>query len=155
MALEEKLSQEQAAPAPEEEVLSEEEEQDLEIAVLLAKKLIDQGGDEVLKAAEGSSDPSQVIGQFLVQLGAQLVEQLPEELKPSPRVLLAEGGWLEQISDFLQEEYDISRDVMDRAEIYVASTGQQMAQAQQQKQQGGAPAAPATPAQPMPPGGMQ
>lgn len=155
MALEDKLTQEQAGSAPQEQTLSDDEEQDLEIAVLLGKKLVDEGGAEVIKAAEGSSDPSQVIGQFLVQLGAQLVEQLPEELKPSPKVFLASGGWLEQMSDFLQEEYDISRDVMDRAEIYVATTGQQMAQAQQQKQQGAAPvgAAPAAPA--MPPGGMQ
>lgn len=153
MALEEKMMA--AAPqaqAPQEEQLSEEEEQDLEIAVLLGKKLVSEAGNEVLSAAQDSSDPSQVIGQFLVQLGSQLAEELPEELKPSPRVFLASGGWLEQMSDFIQDEYDIGRDVMDRAEVYVASTGQQMAQAQQQK--GAAPPG-APPAPPMPQGGMQ
>lgn len=147
MALEEKMM---AAQQPQEERLTDDEEQDLEIAVLLGKKLIDQGGAEVLSAAEGSSDPAQVIGQFLVQLGSQLAEQMPEELKPSPKVFLASGGWLEQMSDFIQDEYDISRDIMDRAEVYVASTGQQIAQAQQQ--QGAAPAG--APPAPMP-GGMQ
>lgn len=153
MALEEKMAG-PAQQAPQEERLSDEEEQDLEIAVLLGKKLVSEGGDEVLKAAQGSSDPAQVIGQFLVQLGSQLAEQLPDELKPSPRVFLAAGGWLEQMSDFIQDEYDIGRDVMDRAEVYVASTGQQMAQAQQRKAAGGAPQGAAPPAPPMP-GGMQ
>lgn len=154
MALEEKMAM-PAQQASQEERLSDEEEQDLEIAVLLGKKLMSEGGaEEVLSAAKGSSDPSQVIGQFLVQLGSQLAEQLPEELKPSPRVFLASGGWLEQMSDFIQDEYDIGKDVMDRAEVYVASTGQQMADAQAQK--GAAPPAGAAPAgPPMPQGGMQ
>lgn len=152
MALEKQLAAEEAQ---QDELLTDDEETDLEIAVLLGKKLIDQGGAEVINAAQGSSDPSQVIGQFLIQLGSQLVEQMPEELKPSPKVFLASGGWLEQMSDFLQEEYDISKEIMDRAEIYVASTAKQMAQTKQQQAAGqpaGAPQA-APPAMPMQ-GGM-
>lgn len=148
MAIEEQLAPEDAEA--EGERLTDEEEQDLEIAVLLGKKLVDEGGAEVIQAAQGSSDPSQVIGQFLVQLASQMVEQMPEEMKPSPKVFLAEGGWLEQMSDFLQEEYDVSREIMDRAEIYVASTAQQMAQTKQQ-QAAGQPAG-APPAAPMPGG---
>lgn len=152
MALEKQLAAEEAQ---QDELLTDDEETDLEIAVLLGKKLIDQGGAEVINAAQGSSDPSQVIGQFLIQLGSQLVEQMPEELKPSPKVFLASGGWLEQMSDFLQEEYDISKEIMDRAEIYVASTAKQMAQTKQQQAAGQPASAPqaAPPAMPMQ-GGM-
>ena len=81
----------------------------------------------------------------------QLAEQLPFD--PSPRILLAPDGWVEKISDFIQEEYNVPKKVMDRAEIFIATSAQQMGQASQQQapQQGmEAQAAP-----PMPQGGMQ
>lgn len=127
------------------ESLTDEEEQDLDIMVNLAKIMIDEGGYQVIEQAEGSSDPGQVIGQFLVQLGSQIAESLPEEAKPSPRIMLAEGGWVEQISDYLQEEYDVERDVMDRAEMYIGGAAQSIAQGQQAGQQ--------PPGQPAPPQG--
>lgn len=155
MALEEKLKEQ---PEESKGNMTDDEEQDLEIAVLLGKKLIDGGGSEVIAAAQKSSDPAQVIGQFLMQLGSQLVEKMPADMKPSPKIFLASGGWLEQMSDFLQEEYDISREVMDRAEIYVAQAAQGMAQAKQGASAPAgeaAPAAGAAPAAPAPmPGGM-
>lgn len=117
------------------ESLTDEEEMDLDIMVNLAKIMIDEGGYKVIEQAEGSSDPGQVIGQFLVQLGSQIAEALPEEAKPSPRIMLAEGGWVEQISDYLQEEYDVGRDVMDRAEMYIGGAAQSIAQGQQAGQQ--------------------
>lgn len=128
------------------EQLTSEEEKDLEIAVALAENLIDEGGWKVIQQAEQSKDPAVIIGQFLMQLGAQLGEQLPFPI--SPRIMLAEGGWVEQVSDYLQEEYGIPKDVMDRAEIFIGSNAQAMAQAQQQQ----APPAPAVPV--VPQGGM-
>lgn len=125
--------------------LTDEDEDDLEIAVLLGKRLIDQGGQEVLDAAKNSKDPGQVIGQFLLQLGSQMGEQMPEGMQLNPKVLLARGGWLEQMSDFLEEEYDLNRDIMDRAEIYVATQAQNMAQGQAQEQQATQQAAPPVP----------
>ena len=140
MALEEQV-------AGQGEQLSSEEEQDLAIAVNMAMDLIDDGGWQVVQQAEQSKDPAVIIGQFLMQLGAQLGEQLPFPI--SPRIMLAEGGWVEQVSDYLQEEYDVPKDVMDRAEIFVGSSAQQMAQAQQQGvPQQAQPAAPAAPAMP-------
>lgn len=111
--------------------LTDDEELDLEIMVNLAKIMIDEGGYQVIEQANSSSDPGQVIGQFLVQLGSQIAEGLPEEAKPSPRIMLADGGWVEQVSDYLQEEYDVPRDVMDRAEMYVGGAAQSIAQGQQ------------------------
>jgi hypothetical protein len=139
MALEENVKEQQDNGQ-----LTDAEENELDIMVKLAENMIDEGGINVIETAKGSKDPGQVIGQFLMQLGSQLGEQLPFEI--SPRIMLARGGWLEQISDYLQDAYDIPKKDMDRAEIFVASSAQGMAQGQQQ--QGAAPAAPA-PVDPM------
>ena len=135
MALEDKVKEQQ-----DNSQLTDAEENELEIMVLLAENLIDEGGIEALDMAKGSKDPGQVIGQFLMQLGSQLGEQLPFEI--SPRIMLARGGWLEQVSDYLQDEYGFSKKDMDRAEIFVASSAQGMAQGQQAQQASpqGAPA---------------
>ena len=146
MALEKEVMKEQAPEqeAPVDETsLSDEEEQDLTIAVRLAEDLIDDGGIEVINQAMNSSDPAQVIGQFLMQLVAQMNGNLPKGIELSPRIYFAEGGWVEQVSDFLQDEYDIPRDVMDRAEIFIATAAQQMAQGQASGQQPPAGAPPA------------
>lgn len=123
--------------------LTDDEEDDLRIMINLGKNLIDDGGYEVVEAAEKSSDPGQVIGQFLMQMVSQIAENLPEEGKPSPRIFLCEGGWVEEMSDYLQDEYDVPEDIMDRAEIYIGTAAQAIAQGQQAP---GGPAAPADPA---------
>lgn len=159
MALEEQLTKE--APSQEE---GGDEELDLQISVLLAKHLLEDGGFDVIeKAVDSSSDPGQVVGQFLMQLGTQMHENLPEGVTLSPTIMLARGGWLEQVSDFIQQELGVKKEIMDKAEIYVASTAQQMAQgAQQQGDPNAPPVAPgpnaappqAAPAGPMPMEGM-
>lgn len=122
--------------APERERLTAEEEDDLAIAVMLAENLIDDGGLQIIQEALNSSnDPGQVIGEFLMQLVAQMSESLPQDVELSPRVFLAEGGWVEQVSDYLQEEYEVPRDVMDRAEIFIATQAQSMAAGAAQQQQ--------------------
>lgn len=133
MALEEKVAQQ----GPEQ--ISKEEEDELRIMVNLAENMIDEGGADIIDQAMESKDPGTIIGQFIMQLGSQLGEQLPFEI--SPRIMLAEGGWVEQISDYLQEQYDVPKKVMDRAEIFVGSSAQNMAQQQQQQPapQGAAP----------------
>lgn len=129
--------------APEQERLTEEEEDDLAIAVMLAENMIDDGGYDIIEQAlSSSSDPAQVIGEFLMQLVAQMSEQLPPEGQMSPRVFFAEGGWVEQISDYLQEQYDVPREVMDKAEIFIATQASSMANGAVQEQTGQAPAAP-------------
>ena len=148
MALKEQLTEQE--PKSTSGQLSDSEEKDLSIMVNLAKNLIDDGGLEVVKSAEQSSDPGQVIGQFLMQLGMQLSEKLSGMVDISPRIMLAEGGWVEQVSDYLQEEYGVPKNTMDRAEIYVGTTVQQM------PQQGAAPnqAQPLMPQPASPEGGM-
>lgn len=157
MALEKELMNE--APAEQ----GGDEDTDLEIGVLIAKHLLEDGGFDVIdKAVESSSDPGQVVGQFLMQLGTQMFENMPEGVTLSPKIMLARGGWLEQVSDFIQEQLGVKKEIMDKAEIYVASTAQQMAQSKQQQGDPNAPpvapgasAAPPQPApQPMPMEGM-
>jgi len=149
MALDEELEQENANS----EDLTDEEESELSIMVNIAKDMIDEAGYQVIQQALESKDPGVVIGQFIMQLGSQLGEELPFD--PSPRVMLAEGGWVEQISDYLQEEYDVPQKVMDRAEIFVGSSASAMAQgSQQQAPQQGAPAPAQPAAPPIPEGGM-
>ena len=116
--------------------LTPEEEKDLKIAVLLGERLLRAGGFDVIqKAMQSSSDPSQVIGQFLMQLAQQMFEKMPHNIQLSPRILLTKDGWVEQISDFIQEKLGVPKKVMDKAEIYVASTASQMGQAK--RAQGG------------------
>lgn len=130
MALDEQMAQQ----GPER--LGKEEEDELRVMVNLAMNMIDEGGDQIIDQAMNSKDPGTIIGQFIMQLGSQLGEQLPFEI--SPRIMLAEGGWVEQISDYLQEQYDVPKKVMDRAEIFIGSSAQNMAgqQAAQQAPQG-------------------
>lgn len=123
MALEEEVMQQG-------ETLADEEESELDIMVSIAEDMIDEAGAQVIEQALASKDPGTIIGQFLMQLGSQVGEQLPFEI--SPRIMLAAGGWVEQVSDYLQEEYDVPKKIMDRAEIFIASSAQNMAQGQQQ-----------------------
>jgi hypothetical protein len=151
MALEEKMS----AQAQSTESLNDEEEQDLNIAVLFAQKLIDEGGNEIIQqAVDESNDPGQVIGQFLMQMVSQLNEQLPEDMQLSKRIYFAHGGWIEQVSDYIQEEYGVSKKIMDRAEMYIGGAAKKMAQGQAQQAAQGAPPAGAAPAPAMPQGGV-
>lgn len=130
MAIEDKVTERESGASEQE--LTKDEQDDLAIMLTLSKNLIDDGGYEVIEQAQNSKDPGVVIAQFLMQLSEQLAEQLPFE--PSARILLAEDGWVEQISDFLQEDYNVPKKIMDRAEIYMATSAQQMGQAGQQQQ---------------------
>ena len=150
MALEQKLSEQ----APQDGQLTKEEDAELDIMVTLSKNLIDDGGYEVIEKAQNSKDPGVIIGQFMMQLAEQLSEKLPFD--PSPRIMLAEGGWVEEVSDYIEEEYSVPRKVMDRAEIYIASSVQQMGQQQQSAEQPGMEqqAAQGQPVPAIPQGGM-
>lgn len=155
MALRDEVMREKEMPLQEDGQLTKAEQQDLSIAVNLAKNLIDDGGFEVVKSAEKSRDPGQVVGQFLLQLGDQLTEKLSGKVDISPKIMLIEDGWVEQVSDYLQEEYGIPKDVMDRAEIYVGGMAQKMAESQQSGQlQGQAPQQPEAAPPTMPQQGM-
>lgn len=128
------------------EDMTDEEEDDLRIAVTLAEDLIDQGGYDIIEKALSTKDPGTIIGQFIMQLVSQMGESLPEGVTLSPRIFFAYGGVVEQISDYLQEEYGVSKEIMDRAEKFIGAAAQEMAAGQQaQQQQAPQQAAPALP----------
>ena len=138
MALKEELvREEQGNPEGQaSDYLSEEELDDLKIIVEMAKSMIHEGGAEVIeKAVEQSKDPGQVIGQFIYQLIEEIGSNAPADMDLSPNVLLVPGGAVEQISDFLQEVYEVNKETMDRAEMYVGDMAQQAAAASQQQPQ--------------------
>lgn len=137
MALEEEVMnqqpEEQAGPERQTERLTDEEEDDLKIAVLLTERMLSDNKYQVIQdALQSSSDPAQVIGQFMIQLIKKLDESMPNGAKLSKRIWLCKGGWLEQIMDHLVDELGIDYAVTDKAEVYVADTVMQMAKAGQQ-----------------------
>lgn len=143
MALEQQLMNdgqqptEQAAPKqPQQERLDEQEEKDLRLAVLVTERMLEDGGFDVIdQALESSSDPAQVIGQFLLQLIQKMNEMFVNENQLSRRIWLCAGGWAEQVMDFIIDEYNLDYAVADKAEVYLAETITQMAQANQQQAQ--------------------
>ena len=148
MALEEQIKNQVPAneQAPTLESLTDEEEDDLELAVLTTERLLEDGGYEVIEQALATSkDPSQVIGQFMIQLIQKLNEQFINENQLSRRIWLCKGGWLEQAMDMVIDEFGLDYAVSDKAEVYVADTITKMAQAGQAAgpvpQPGQAPAA--------------
>lgn len=145
---------------------SEEEDKDLRIGVLIGEQLLEQGGlDVIQKAVDSSSDPAQVIGQFFVHMIQHLQEKMPPEVKLSPRIYLSKNGWLEQMMDYVIEKIELDPKVADRAEVYVATTAQQLAKAKPAApgQEGADPQQPTqpqpeqqqAPAMPMPAQGAQ
>lgn len=148
MALEDKMKKE----APKAPSLSDAEELDLDIAILMGERLLEEGGFDVIEQALAtSSDPAQPIGQFFVQLIQKLQESFPEEMKLSPNIYLSRGGWVEHMMDFVGDELDVDKKILDRAEIYVAQAAMELAKQQSPEGAGPAPQAQAQP--PLPQGG--
>lgn len=150
MAIEQELEREEEDTR---EDLSDDEEQDLEIALLLGERLLESGGYDVIEQSLQSKDPSQVIGQFFIQLIQQLMEQMPKDAQLSPRIFLADGGFVEQLMDLIIDETGLDRKIADRAEIYIGSTIQQMAQSNAQKEQQAPTGEAPMPTAPVMPGG--
>lgn len=128
----------------EQDTLTDQEEQDLHIAWLMAEQLLEDGGiDVVLQAVDSSGNPAQVVGQFIAQLIMQISEALEGEDQLSPKIYFSENGLVEIIGDYLEDE-GVPEDVVGNAEVVCLSIMQSVAQG---NQQGMAP----TPAPGMPP----
>lgn len=124
------------------EGLTDQEEQDLHIAWLIAENMLEKGGiDVVLEAQNSSGNPAQVIGQFIAQLIMQIHEGLTDDLALSPRIYFSENGLVEMIGDYLEDE-GVDTEIVDDAEVTALSIMQSVAQGNSQRtqpaQQGGA-----------------
>lgn len=117
------------------------EELDLEIAVKMGTRLMKEAGG--LKAIEqalgGSGDPVQAISKFLVQLIMQIKEAVSSQgVELSPNIVLAQGGWVEQMLDVIEGELGLPADFSDQVFGDVVETFKALAQSPQ----GGGGAAP-------------
>jgi hypothetical protein len=93
--------------------------EDTELVVRMVIKMLSEGeGLQVIDTAvRESQDPALVVGQFLAQMMAALMEQLSGELGVDPHVVLAEGGALETILDYIETRLGYPEEFSD--EIYV------------------------------------
>lgn len=88
---------------------------DVEIAVRLGIKMLNDSGLQVIKdALDKSQDPAQVIGQFLAQLMGKMAEELQAKIGLDPRVFLAKRGFLETILDYIEGKLGYPSDFSDK-----------------------------------------
>lgn len=89
--------------------------QDVRIATSMGIKLMREGnGLQIIKdAIDTSSDPAQVVGQFLAQIIGQLAEQLGKEVDINPHTFLAKGGFLDNILNFIEDELSLPEEFSD------------------------------------------
>lgn len=112
-------------------------DEDVEILVRAGIKLLSQGGIQVIaEAINTSSDPAQVIGQFMAQLIMKMGEEMVEQLRIDPRAFLAKGGFLEELLNYIEEQLGLDPSFSDKvysetAEVVKAALMQPEQQAPQ------------------------
>lgn len=168
-SLDQMRGQPQPAPAPaagggrinqqSQKPASDLEELDLEIAVKMGTKLMKEAGglQAIEKALSGSGDPAQAISKFLVQLMMKIKETIDAQgVELSPNIVLAKGGWVEQMLDLIEQELGLPPEFSDEVFGDVVETFKALSKGGQQGAQPPAGGAPQQ-AGPMPPsgGGLQ
>src|SRR4249919_2466395 len=139
---------EQQNEAPEDQGQEQQEKvrkEDVEIITRLGIKLLANGGLDQIKAAlQQSDDPAQVIGTFIAQMMAKILEQVSSQVDIDPRAFLANGGFLDAILDYIEVKLDYPKEFSDQIYqqvvevIKAAATSGQQAGSEQPQQ--GAPA---------------
>lgn len=89
---------------------------DVELVTRLGIKILREGdGLKVIQdALAQSNDPGQVVGQFLTQMITQLAEAVSKQYGLDVRAFLADGGFLENILDWLEGELSLPEDFSDQ-----------------------------------------
>jgi len=104
-----------------------------EYVFLLGVELLEEGGmDTLRKAVQQSGDPIVVIAQFIVQMVAQLSEVLSQETNFDPRVMLAPGGFVDGISDYIIEKLGLGEEASGMIEQEVLEMIKGLAQGETQ-----------------------
>lgn len=96
----------------------------VEVAVRMGVKMIrDGGGLKIIsEALNKSKDPAQVIGQFLAQLIGKLAEQLRSEFNIDPGLFVANGGFLDHILDYIEQQLKLPSEFSDQVYSQVMET---------------------------------
>lgn len=124
----------QGAPNQKGKQASGLEELDLEIAVKMGTRLMKEAGGlkAIEQAMSGSGDPVQAISKFLVQLIMQIKEAVSSQgVELSPNIVLAQGGWVEQMLDVIEGELGLPPDFSDQVFGDVVETFKALAQSPQ------------------------
>lgn len=114
---------------------------DVELAVRMTIKLLRDGGGMkvIVDAIQQSKDPAQVIGQFLAQMAGQLAEQLRDKYDIDPRIFVAQGGWLEKVLDYIEDQLGAPEEFSDEIYSQVLETIKAAAMGGNVQPQGGQP----------------
>lgn len=119
--------------------------EDVEIITRLGIKLLANGGLDQIKAAlKQSDDPAQVIGTFIAQMMAKILEEVSSQIDIDPRAFLANGGFLDAILDYIETKLGYPEEFSDQiyqqvVETIKAAATNGQGQPQQQPQAGGMP----------------
>lgn len=118
-ALDQPMNAQQAGPARKEYA-----REDVEIAVRMAIKLLNEGGGlkVIADAIQQSQDPAQVVGKFLAQLMGQLAEKLRDEVGIDPGIFIAKGGFLDTILDYIEKQLGYPEDFSNKIYSEVLDT---------------------------------
>ena len=141
------------ATAPESKGPQDIAKLDLEIAVKLGTRLLkDAGGlDALRKGVQSSADAPQVVAKFLVQLIMKIKDTLSaQQIQLTPEIVLADGGWIEQMLDVIEKELKLPPEFSDNVVADVMETFKALAQSEAKGEQQPAAAGP-----PQAQGGMQ
>lgn len=120
--------------------------EDVEIVTRLGIQILANGGlDQIQQALDQSQDPVQVIGTFIAQMMAQILEQVQSQVDIDPRAFLANGGFLDHILDYIETKLGYPEEFSDQIYqqvlevIKAAATSPNQAQAAQAQPMGGMP----------------
>lgn len=91
-------------------------EEDIELVTRMGIQLLkQQNGLQVIKdAIDKSQDPAQVVGQMLATIIHGLAEQVSKNVELDLRAFLAEGGFLERILDYIEDELGYPEEFSER-----------------------------------------
>lgn len=120
--------------------LGDKDTGDMRNMVMLGVDLMEQGGNDAIEKALGSSqDPTQVVGHVLAQVLMSLAETGGREMDVDPRIFLAKGGWLEAMLDYIEVRFGLPKEFSDEAWMAVVEMIKAQTQAGAQPQQPQAP----------------
>lgn len=130
---------------------SQQSPDEVSLAVALSKKLMKEAGglNGLKKALSQTQDPAEVVAKFLVQLLMKVKEVLDkEQVELPPESILEDGGWMDQMLDFLEDQLGLPPEFSDEVGGAVLETFKALAQGE--RNQAAAPPQQQQQPQPMP-----
>lgn len=90
--------------------------EDAELATRMGIQMLKEGGGMqiIADAINQSQDPAEVIGKFLAQMMGQLAEKLHQKAGIDPGVFLAQGGFLDGILNYIEDQLGYPEDFSDK-----------------------------------------